>query len=188
MKLISENHRDTRKTFYESPFVFSNIAEQFSPIVSEIINNNQFTSILEYGAHNTNLVTSLSTNHEIKLRCYDPAIPQFLRRPEAAEMTVCMDFIEKVEPEFLDNTLIDIASLTEQLALFVIQCGPANHPFSDGRDINLTQEPLSWWLSKLLDRFELDHLLKLEDNRYLMLLFPKKDNRSSNEVSSIVNH
>lgn len=187
MDLISENQKNAREAFYHSPFAYNNIITQFSPIVSELINNNKFSSVLEYGAHNTDLVTSLVLDHEITLRCFDPAITQFTRRPEPAQMLVCIDFIEKVEPNFLENTLKDIASLTEQLALFVIQCGPAQNEYSDGRDINLIQDPLSLWLNRILDHFELDHLLKLEDDRYLLLLFPKEDEKIDSASHSIAN-
>ena len=59
------------------------------------------------------------------MRYYDPAIPIWTDRPEPAEMVVCIDVLEHIEPDFLESVLDDLARVTAKIGVFTVATGPA---------------------------------------------------------------
>ena len=174
MELISEQHRAQRHQLLHSNQYHKAAVEPFSDTVSELINNNNFTSVLDYGSGPASLPGKLTVTHNVNFRCFEPSIPQYERLPEPVEFVVCLDTLSTIEPSHIDTVLDHIASLTTKLAMITICNAPSEHTLSDGRNEYLLQKPPSWWLPKLVDRFQLDHLLKLDNGRYFMLLLPKE--------------
>ena len=60
-----------------------------------------------------------------------------------------------VEPELLDNVLDDLMMLTKGWAFLTVHTKQAAKVLSDGRNAHLIQKPASWWLPKLMQRWEL---------------------------------
>lgn len=70
-------------------------------------------------------------------------------------MVACIDVLEHIEPEYLDEVINDLIRLTQGVCFLSIHTGPAIKVLSDGRNAHLTQQPMKWWIPKLWDRFEL---------------------------------
>ncbi|MGB5630948.1 MAG: hypothetical protein WBM57_16390 [Woeseiaceae bacterium] len=92
---------------------------------------------------------------ECKVQCYDPGVPEYSDPPSPAEMVVCIDVLEHIEPEMLDNVLDHLEELTEKFLFATVHTGPAGKILPDGRNAHLIQKPPTWWLPKFMDRFEL---------------------------------
>ena len=67
----------------------------------------------------------------------------------------CIDVLEHIEPDLLDNVLDDLMMLTDGYAFITVHTGPAVKTLSDGRNAHLIQKPARWWLPKLMNRFDL---------------------------------
>lgn len=85
---------------------------------------------------------------------YDPAIPGKRELPKTpADMVVCLDVMEHIEPVFLDDVLASIRRLTIKWAFLSIATIPAQKTLADGRNAHLIVETEDWWLQKLANHF-----------------------------------
>ena len=83
---------------------------------------------------------------------------QIMAPPRTAELVCCIDVLEHIEPNFVDNVLHDLERITENLGFFSIHMGPAEKILPDGRNAHIIQKPASWWLPIISKYFEVVHL------------------------------
>lgn len=139
-------------------------------MVSDIINRMGVTHLLDYGCgHMTNLAKNLKVKHKLTYQAYDPGVPRFNKEPLPAQMVACIDVLEHIEPELLDNVLDDITSLCEGILFCTFDTGPAMKTLSDGRNAHLIQQPLEWWFPKFASRFDLQTIQATSDKSYLVI-------------------
>jgi len=155
---ITQEYLAQQKQLHENPnYGVASLA--FAPIVARIIQKTNCRSVSDYGAGKKRLLTALE-NQGIRLDSYlpyDPVFPEY-GTPQPADLVCCIDVLEHAEPELIDNVLIDLAGIVSNLGFFSIHKGPAGKTLSDGRNAHLIQKPVSWWLKKLSDHFEVIHL------------------------------
>ena len=154
MDLITEDYRAEQRRLHENPH-YGVASIQFAPLVTEFLNQFSVQQLLDYGAGKGRLAQHIKPNHPVRITMYDPAVPQYAALPPPHEMVACIDVLEHIEPQLLDNVLDHLQSLTERLGFFTIHTGPAVKVLSDGRNAHLIQQPPAWWLPKILQRFEL---------------------------------
>lgn len=98
---------------------------------------------------------------------YDPGIPDIAMLPQnAADMLCCIDVLEHVEPDCIDDVLADIARLTGRFAFLTIHTGPAGKFLSDGRNAHLIQRPIDWWEAKLNPHFFMLYVSRVSATTY----------------------
>jgi hypothetical protein len=116
-------------------------------------------SLSDYGAGKKKLQQTLQERFGMDLdyRPYDPAFPEY-GPPRPADLVCCIDVLEHVELEYLDNVLDDLKAITVRYGFFSIHTGPAVKILEDGRNAHLIQKPSSWWGPKLFERFEIVNL------------------------------
>jgi hypothetical protein len=105
--------------------------------------------ILDYGAGKGSLQRALP----FPIKQYDPAMPEFAAPPNPADFVVCLDVLEHIEPECLDDVLAHMGSLTRKMLLAEIATRPAKKFLPDGRNAHLIQQHSNWWLLKLMQNF-----------------------------------
>ncbi|PPR44544.1 MAG: hypothetical protein CFH18_00413 [Alphaproteobacteria bacterium MarineAlpha5_Bin8] len=132
-------------------------------LVKQIFEDSKFKSISDYGAGKRNLEKSLN---ELGLKNYDyfpydPVFPDY-GAPKPADLVCCIDVLEHIEEEFLQNVLDELKSITIKLGFFTISTIPARKILSDGRNAHLIQKPPSWWLPLMCERFEIEHMQKIK--------------------------
>ena len=138
--------------------------------VSELIDRTGVTTLLDYGCGSQrNLTKVLEVDHDVTYQGYDPAVPAFSDDPDPAQLVVCIDVLEHIEPERLDSVLDHLRSKTQQLAFFTVHTGPALKTLSDGRNAHLIQQPASWWLPKLMSRWELAQFSAMKNGFWVVL-------------------
>jgi hypothetical protein len=152
--LISDDYRQQQEKLHENEN-YGVASVQYAPIVSEIVNTLEVQHLLDYGAGKCRLFQNLKAKHAMKLQAYDPGVPKLASPPVPAEMVACIDVLEHIEPELLDNVLDDLARLTEAVCFLTVHTGPAVKVLPDGRNAHLTQQPLEWWLPKIWERFDI---------------------------------
>src|SRR5690606_11016906 len=86
---------------------------------------------------------------ELDVREYDPGIPGKDSRPEPADLVVCTDVLEHVEPECIDDVLSDIVGLSNRAVLLAIACRGSQKLLADGRSAHILVRSPDWWQEKL---------------------------------------
>lgn len=76
---------------------------------------------------------------------YDPAIRGKEASPEPADLVMCTDVLEHIEPDKIDGVLAHIRSLTRNVAFFVIHTKPASKNLPDGRNAHILLRSPRWW-------------------------------------------
>ena len=131
----------------------------FAPIVADIMRQTGCSSVSDYGAGKKRLLEGLRHAGVIPSSYlpYDPVFPEY-GEPKTADLVCCIDVLEHIEPELIDNVIEELSNITTKLGFFSIHMGPAGKILDDGRNAHLIQQPSSWWLKKLINYFEILHL------------------------------
>ncbi len=148
--LISNEYRDMQAKLHENPD-YGVASTFFAPIVDDVIQMFNITSLLDYGAGKCRLKDSIKS--EVTYTPYEPSNPLWSQTPEPNEFVTCIDVLEHIEPELLDNVLDDLKRVVDKYGLFTIHTGPALKVLPDGRNAHLIQQPLEWWNKHLSTRF-----------------------------------
>ena len=167
--VISESYRAEQANMH-SAGNYGTASLAWGEFVSELIDRTGVTSILDYGCGSMrNLTKVLDVGHDVEYQGYDPAVPAFSAEPEPAQLVVCIDVLEHIEPDRLDAVLDHLQSKTQNKAFFTVHTGPAVKVLSDGRNAHLIQEPPSWWLPKLMSRWELAQFQAMKNGFWVIL-------------------
>lgn len=102
---------------------------------------------------------------------YDPAIPEFSAPPRPADLVMCLDVLEHIEPDHIDAVLDDLHRLTLKACVMFVDTGPAHKTLPDGRNAHILQRPIGWWLPKMMERFTL-HTVLNERPEFLFIGIP----------------
>jgi hypothetical protein len=113
--------------------------------------------ILDYGCGTRTLEQSLG----FPIHNYDPCIVGLDAPPNPAQIVVCTDVLEHVEPDCVDAVLDDLQRCTLGTGFFVIATGAARKVLPDGRNAHLIQQGTRWWLPKLCERFDVVNVATL---------------------------
>lgn len=108
-------------------------------------------SLLDYGAGQQTLSQSIKKHpHPFEtIQDYDPGVPAIEGRPLPADLVVCTDVLEHIEPEYLDNVLAELLKLTQKVIYLYIATITTDKILKDGRCAHLIVEPPWWWTEKL---------------------------------------
>ena len=69
--------------------------------------------------------------------------------PRPADLVVCTDVLEHIEPEKLPFVLDDLRRCVKQIGYFVIHTKAAAKTLADGRNAHLIQKDQAWWTETL---------------------------------------
>jgi len=156
---FSEEYRSQQKSLHLNP-MYGVASTAFAPIISKLIIKNKIKTLSDYGAGKMRLYKSLSKEAIEYLEeyyPYDPAFPEY-GVPQSAELVCCIDVLEHIEPEYLDNVLLDLSNIVNKLGYFTIHLEAAVKVLPDGRNAHLIQESVSWWIAKLINHFDINYL------------------------------
>jgi hypothetical protein len=167
-RLISDDYRKQQEELHQNPD-YGVASTHFAPIVSRICNDYQVQELLDYGAGKGRLAQSIKVDHDMRVQLYDPAVPEWADPPDPCEMVACIDVLEHIEPSLLENVLDDLQRCTQSIGLFTVATEPAMKTLSDGRNAHLIVQPASWWLPKIMERWELQTYQRRDDG-FLVLV------------------
>jgi uncharacterized Rossmann fold enzyme len=91
---------------------------------------------------------------------YDPAVPGKTESPRPADIVVCTDVLEHIEPDMLGAVLGDLSRCTLKIGYFVIHTGPSTKSLADGRNAHLIQRNMTWWQKQLKKYFTVGNIQK----------------------------
>jgi hypothetical protein len=118
-------------------------------IIKKLYEVTESKSILDYGCGKG----LLAKNLDFPIWEYDPAIEEKNSAPRPADLVVCVDVLEHIEPNFLNTVLIDISRCIKKIGYLTINTQPAKKFLSDGRNTHLIQQNKDWWAEKLNNYF-----------------------------------
>ena len=166
--MLSESYRKEQERLHENP-AYGVASVHYAPLVTQIIDKIGATEMLDYGCGKGRLAKSIQPKQEITVKQYDPGIPELSELPDSAQFVCCIDVLEHVEPDYLDDVLDDLQRVTEFYGFFTVHTGPAVKTLSDGRNAHLIQEGSQWWLPKIMQRFELLQFNTQEHGFYVLV-------------------
>lgn len=174
-RLISDEYAAQQKQLHETT-EYGTMAQHYGGLVSQIVDKLEITHLLDYGCgRRMGLLKNLKTQQKLTYQAYDPGagLEELATAPIPAQMVCCIDVLEHIEPEFLDNVIDHLAQLTEVVGMFSIHTGPAMKELPDGRNAHLTQQPIEWWIEKLKDKLDLQTVQKVGDHSYYTIYYAK---------------
>ncbi len=87
-------------------------AQKYGQLVSKLVDELEIDHLLDYGCgSNLSLQKTLKPNRSIQYQCYDVGVPEYSKDPVPADLVVCVDVLEHIEPEFLDSVLDHLEDL-----------------------------------------------------------------------------
>lgn len=155
---ISEEYRRQQQELHKNPN-YGVASLGFGGVVKKLIEESGARSLADYGAGKCNLKRVLDEMGMTGVAYfpYDPAFPEY-GPAKPADLVCCIDVLEHIEPDLLDNVLGDLRDILRKYAFLTIHTGAAQKVLSDGRNAHLIQKPRSWWLPILSRYFEVIHL------------------------------
>jgi hypothetical protein len=154
--LISENYRRMQQELHKNPN-YGVASVEYAPLVAQVMDAVGAKELLDYGAGKGRLGQTLreQANMPLTIHHYDPAIPEWSAPAQPCGFVACIDVLEHIEPDLIDNVLNDLRRVTQGFGVFTVHTGAAGKVLADGRNAHLIQQPSAWWLPKFLARFEL---------------------------------
>lgn len=155
--LITPEYRQLNEQLHSRNVDFGSHGHEMAKTIEQAIHTlPAVRTILDYGAGKCTLAAALP---HLGIRNYDPAIPGIDDAPEPADLVICSDVLEHIEPECLEDVLDDIKALALEAVFLVVATRPANKHLPDGRNVHLIQKRIAWWLPKLMYRWNVLNLV-----------------------------
>jgi hypothetical protein len=167
MTLITPEYQSLQTQFHNARPDYGISSRKHIDHVLHLAKNLGTRDILDYGCGKAMLQKGIP----FPIQNYDPAMSEYTRRPMPADLVVCTDVLEHIEPTCLKDVMDDLRSLTRKCLLLDVACRPASKILPDGRNAHLIIETPNWWLSWLLPRFNL-HSFQATEGSFTALLFP----------------
>lgn len=147
---ISPAYLDQQRALHAAPRGYGGKGSKWAAAVAALARAYQATSVLDYGCGQGSLGIALrAAPLGLEVRDYDPAIPGKDGPPEPADLVVCTDVLEHIEPDRLDVVLTDLRRMARRVVFAVIATRPSNKTLPDGRNAHLILEDAAWWVTRL---------------------------------------
>lgn len=147
---ISPAYRDQQIWLHVQPQGYGGKGSRWADTVLAICREYRCVSVLDYGCGQGTLVQALRRKDpRIGYREYDPAISEKSAAPLFADLVVCTDVLEHIEPDKLENVLKHIHMLARKAVFLVVSTRPANKTLRDGRNAHLIVQPGEWWSAQV---------------------------------------
>lgn len=164
--LITEEYRQMNVQLHAERGGYGSKGGKWAPRLERMARWCDASTILDYGCGKGSLKRELEAlTSDFIIREYDPAVPGKDGPPEHADLVVCTDVLEHVEPPCIDAVVQHLIELANRAVLVAVACRPGKRVLADGRPDHLTVKPPKWWaarLAKFGDWRTIDSLRKLE--------------------------
>ena len=145
MELISAPYRELNAKLHQENLAYGVGGGKHAETVLKITKALETTSVLDYGCGKGYLAKALP----FPIWEYDPAIPEKAESPRSADVVVCTDVLEHIEPDKIRFVLKDLQRCIKKVGYFTIHTGPAQKTLPDGRNTHLIQRDIVWWKKQL---------------------------------------
>lgn len=158
--LISDEYKKLNEELHARNPTYGRSGSKNVSAVLELSLKHTTKDVLDYGCGKS----TLNENLPFQIQQYDPAIEKYATLPLPADIVVCTDVMEHIEPDCLDGVLEHIKSLTKKCVFFIISTAPAKKTLADGRNAHICLHDITWWEDKLEEYFRLDLVKEVESD------------------------
>lgn len=154
--LISPEYAELNRKMFEAKPGYGTSGARWVAFANDLAISTKAKTLLDYGCGRGTLRYALmKLEPSYTVLEYDPAVPGKTDKPLRADVTICGDVMEHVEPDCVYSVLDDIYSISRLGVLFIIATRPAAKHLPDGRNAHLIIEPAEWWVPKLMQRWRM---------------------------------
>lgn len=168
MELITEGYRSLNAKMHETMPEYGVNGREYVDQIASLAERIHTKDILDYGCGKG----TLGMHFPFTVKQYDPAIPKHADLPQPADIVVCTDVLEHIEPALIDNVLNHLGGLTKKVLFCTVALEKAMKVLPDGRNAHLILESSQWWFGKLSDRLDIINYTRGE-HHILMVAVPK---------------
>jgi len=149
--LITADYCALQRALHARPEGYGGKGRRWAGVVAWLANREGAVSVLDYGCGQGTLSLALRQLAPFGLACreYDPAVPGKDAAPRSADLVVCTDVLEHVEPDRIDDVLTHIRLLAQKAIFAVVSLRSSNKTMDDGRNAHLIVEVADWWRAKV---------------------------------------
>jgi len=160
-ELFTPAYLETQRLLHAEPRGYGGKGDKWAPAVRVLVDRYGATSVLDYGCGQGSLLTALRLEPMpgVRLAEYDPAIAAKAARPSFADLVVCTDVLEHVEPDCLPAVLRHLGELARKAIFLVVATRPSNKTLTDGRNAHLILENDTWWETVVREGTGFAHVL-----------------------------
>ena len=142
--------------------------------ISQLAKRHGAVSVLDYGSSNGDTMKAVRDHFwippSVDDACYDPFVEGLSDEPEPADLVICTDVLEHVEPQCTKAVLDHIASLTQRIVFFSISLTKANKTLADGRNAHINLRDSEYWLKQIKRRFITSEARESADREVLLVV------------------
>lgn len=149
-EVISAEYKALNAQLHRENLTYGVGGAKHAATVTKLVTKIGATSVLDYGCGKGLLAKELS----FPIWEYDPAIPGKDLSPRPADLVICTDVLEHIEPDKLLAVLSDLKRVVKKVGYFTIHTGPARKTLPDGRNTHLIQQHRQWWKNRLKVYFD----------------------------------
>lgn len=153
-----------RRTHIERPGCFKGYSIMaYISEINALIRHSNIKTCIDYGcgqagAWSDYKLEKLFSLEEVVL--YDPGVEKYSTRPkDRCDLVLCIDVLEHVPEECVDEVLNDICSLSNKVVFMNISTRPSTKKIVDGTNAHATVKPKQWWQAKInqMDKLVITH-------------------------------
>lgn len=169
-ELISKEHTYLNSKLHKDNPKYGMGGAKHADTVIKLSEQLKTTSILDYGAGKMMLAKSLP----FPIWSYDPAVPEISQAPKPADIVVCTDVLEHIEPDKLNFVLDDIRRCTKKIGYLVISTRKAVKTYENGQNTHLIVQGKDWWNKVLGKFFDIGTIIEKEKEAELHVVISPK--------------
>lgn len=167
--VISPEHKAEQMILHARPGGFGGKGRRYVDTVLAIMRQVDAYSVLDYGCGQGTLACELRLKG-VECREFDPGIFGKDAMPMFADLVVCTDVLEHVEPDKLRNVIAHLGSLARKAVFVVVALEETAKQLTDGRNAHLIIRHAEWWEAK----FDEHHWERLDLDLPLPAMSPEK--------------
>lgn len=170
-ELISDEYRELNAKLHRENLKYGIYGDKHADKVLAIAESIKSKSILDYGCGKGTLARAIP----FPIWEYDPAIPGKEMSPRPADLVVCTDVLEHIEPDKLDAVLMDLKRVTLKVAYLTISTRKAQKTLANGKNAHLIVKDKNWWEANLRRYFDIGSIAQVDDELHVVV-GPKTNN------------
>lgn len=167
---ISQDYVELNRKLHHANYNYGGHGDRYAEIVRKLAKKQNLHSILDYGCGKGALAEAL----DFPIWEYDPCVEGKEAPPRPADLVVCTDVLEHIEPYHLEGVLEDLKRVVKLTGFFTIHTGPSTKTLADGRNTHLIQEGMAWWKETLSKYFDISYCAEVKGTPMLYIVAMRK--------------
>ncbi len=179
MNLISDQYREQNFKLHMENEGYGNSGARWFGLARDLAYQVNAKSLLDYGCGKGTLVRALNGHGIVRAVGYDPALPQWNALPMPADVVICTDVLEHVEPDCIGDVLDHIKSLALKAFWTYVTLTPSNKMLPDKRNAHLLLMSDQWWMQQLQQRWPGGRRLRFKSDHRLIFQWIREKGKAA---------